>query len=169
MSDSSLFGLVLFLKVSTLNSLRGCWRSTAIAAWGSISIEIEVAPPCLNLCDPIGCSLSRSSIHGIFQARVLEWVAISFSRGSSRPRDRSWVSRIVKADALLSEPPGKSSRSIGVSQIHNLSINCRVLNCCTCHFQSCSPFFDYFGFLCLQASSESNVCPDTRGQRWPLI
>ena len=41
------------------------------------------------------CSLPRSSIHGIFQARVLEWVAISFSRGSSQSRDRTWVSRIV--------------------------------------------------------------------------
>ena len=36
--------------------------------------------------------ISISSIHGIFQARVLEWIAISFSRGSSRPRNRSWVS-----------------------------------------------------------------------------
>ena len=41
------------------------------------------------------CSLPRSSICGIFQARVLEWVAISFSRGSSQPRDRTWVSCIV--------------------------------------------------------------------------
>ena len=41
------------------------------------------------------CSLPGSSVHGIFQARVLEWVAISFSRGSSRPRDRTWVSRVV--------------------------------------------------------------------------
>ena len=41
------------------------------------------------------CSLPCSSTHGIFQARVLEWVAISFSRGSSRPRDRTWVSHIV--------------------------------------------------------------------------
>ena len=41
------------------------------------------------------CSLPGSSINGIFQARVLEWVAISFSRGSSWPRDRTLVSRIV--------------------------------------------------------------------------
>ena len=41
------------------------------------------------------CSLPCSSIHGIFQARVLEWVAISFSRGSSRPRDRTQVSHIA--------------------------------------------------------------------------
>ena len=41
------------------------------------------------------CSLSGSSVHGIFQARVLEWIAISFSRGSSRPRNHTLVSRIA--------------------------------------------------------------------------
>ena len=41
------------------------------------------------------CSLPASSVHGIFQARVLEWIAISFSRGSSRPRDWTPVSHIV--------------------------------------------------------------------------
>ena len=49
----------------------------------------------VRLCDPIDSSLPCSSIHGIFQARVLEWVAISFSRGSSQPRDRTQVSHIV--------------------------------------------------------------------------
>ena len=57
--------------------------------------ESEVAQSRLTLCDPVDCSLPSSSVHGIFQARVLEWVAISFSRGSSRPRDRTRVSRIV--------------------------------------------------------------------------
>ena len=55
----------------------------------------EVAQSCLTLCDPMDCSLPGSSVHGIFQARILEWVAISFSRGSSWPRDRTQVSRIV--------------------------------------------------------------------------
>ena len=41
------------------------------------------------------CSLRGSSVHGIFQARILEWVAISFSRRSSQPRDRTKVSRVV--------------------------------------------------------------------------
>ena len=45
--------------------------------------ESEVTQLCLTLCNPVDCSLPGSSIHGIFQARVLEWVAISFSRGSS--------------------------------------------------------------------------------------
>ena len=49
--------------------------------------ESEVAQSCPTLCDPMECSLPGSSVHGILQARVLEWVAISFSRGSSRPRD----------------------------------------------------------------------------------
>ena len=55
----------------------------------------EVAQLCLTLCDHIDCSPPGSSAHGIFQAWILEWVAISFSRGSSRPRDRTWVSHIV--------------------------------------------------------------------------
>ena len=50
----------------------------------------------------------RTSVQGMFQARVLEWVAIAFSRGSSRPRDRTWVCHIIGTDALPSEPPGKS-------------------------------------------------------------
>ena len=45
----------------------------------------RVAQSCPTLCDPMDCSLSGSSVHGIFQARVLEWIAISFSGGSSDP------------------------------------------------------------------------------------
>ena len=56
--------------------------------------ESEVAQSCLTLCNPMDCSLPGFSVHRIFQARVLEWVAISFSRGSSQPRDWMRVSRI---------------------------------------------------------------------------
>ena len=55
----------------------------------------EGAQSCPTLCNPMVCSLQRSSIHGIFQARTLEWVAIYFSKGSSQPRDRTRVSGIV--------------------------------------------------------------------------
>ena len=55
----------------------------------------EVCQSFPTLCDPMDCSLPGFSVHGIFQARVLEWVAISFSRGSSQLRDRTWVSSIV--------------------------------------------------------------------------
>ena len=50
---------------------------------------------CQTLCDPMDCSLPGSSVHGIFQVRILEWVAISFSRGSTRPRHWTLVSCIV--------------------------------------------------------------------------
>ena len=55
----------------------------------------EIAQSCPTLCDPMDYSLPGSSVHGIFQVRVLEWGAISFSRGSSQPRDQTRVSRIV--------------------------------------------------------------------------
>ena len=57
--------------------------------------EGEVAQLCLTLCNPMDCSLPGSSVHRIFQAIVLEWIVISFSRGSSQLRDRIQVSRIV--------------------------------------------------------------------------
>ena len=57
--------------------------------------ESEVAQSYPTLCNPMDCNLPGFSVHGIFQARVLEWVAISFSRGSSHPRDRTQVSCIV--------------------------------------------------------------------------
>ena len=55
--------------------------------------ESEVAQSCLTLCEPMDHNLPGSSVHGIFQARVLEWVTISFSRGFSWARDRTQVSR----------------------------------------------------------------------------
>ena len=48
-----------------------------------------------TLCNPVDCSPPGSSVHGILQARILEWVAVSFSRGSSQPRDRTQVSCIA--------------------------------------------------------------------------
>ena len=56
---------------------------------------------CPTLCDPMDCSPPGSSVHGILQARILEWVAISFSRGSSQPRDRTWVSCIAGRHLIL--------------------------------------------------------------------
>ena len=46
---------------------------------------------CPTLCDPMDCGLPGSSLHGILQARILGWVAIVLSRGSSQSRDQTWV------------------------------------------------------------------------------
>jgi len=60
-----------------------------------IVLVVLAAQSCLTLCDPMDCSPLGSSAHGISQSRILEWVAISSSRQSSRPRDWIWVSSIA--------------------------------------------------------------------------
>ena len=79
------------IKISrkNINKLRYADDPTLMA-----KSESEVAQSCPTLCNPMDCSPPGSSIHGILQARGLEWVAISFSRGSSWPRDWTQVSRI---------------------------------------------------------------------------
>ena len=73
--------------------------SSLWAALGSLQIQHVVivhvhAQSCLTLCDSMNCILLGSSVHGIFQAGILEWVDISFSRGSSQPRDQTCASCI---------------------------------------------------------------------------
>ena len=60
--------------------------------WQKVKVkESEVIQSCPTLCDPVDCSPPGSSVHGVLQARILEWVAISFSKGSSQPTDRTQV------------------------------------------------------------------------------
>ena len=67
------------------------------------------------------CSPPGSFVHGILQARILDWVAIPFSRGSSRPRDGTW-SPSLQADSLASEPPGESlAMSLAVMLLKTLA------------------------------------------------
>ena len=68
------------------------WAGSAPWCW---SETVLVAQSCLTLCDPMDWGPPGSSVHGILKARILEWVAISFSRGSSWPRDWTWVSCIA--------------------------------------------------------------------------
>ena len=65
---------------------RKCMKTQSLSSRSLLynkKTESEVAQSCPTLCDPMGWSLPGSSVHGIFQAGILEWVAISFSRGSS--------------------------------------------------------------------------------------
>ena len=59
------------------------------------NMEVLVALSSPTVWDPVDCSLPGSSVHGILQARLPEWGAISFSRGCSQPRDQTWVSCIA--------------------------------------------------------------------------
>ena len=83
-------GMGLFIHfLSCPIDLYFCFRAGTNPYWIIVS---EVAQSCPTLCNPMDCSLSGSSVHGISQARVLEWIAISFSRGSSRPTDQTRAS-----------------------------------------------------------------------------
>ena len=73
----------------------------------NIRIRVHAKPQqsCLTLRDPMDYSPPGSSVHRILQARILEWIDIPFSRGSSRPRDRTQVTPHI---ALPAKPPGKT-------------------------------------------------------------
>ena len=75
------------------------WDDTIKYEWVSKWVK-------LLICDPMDCSPPGFWVHGILQARILEWVAVSFSRGSSQPRIQPG-SPVLLADTLTSEPPGK--------------------------------------------------------------
>ena len=91
------FGLVtnseprVFSELLTSGSLRTHVKNTN--SW-ALNNKVKLLSRS-TLCNPMDCSLPGFSVYAIFQARVLEWVAISFSRGSSRPRDQTQVSCIV--------------------------------------------------------------------------
>ena len=78
-------------------------------------VKVLVSWSWLTLCDPMDYRPPGSSVHGILHARILEWVAIPFSRRSSQPRDQTQSSG-MQADSLPSEPPGKPVVSIFISQ-----------------------------------------------------
>ena len=88
-----------------------------------------VVQSCLTLCDPMDCSPPGSSVHGILQTRILKWVAILFSRGSSQPRDQT-RSPVLQADSLPSESPGKPKCLVNAVYRSNLI---GQLSCSPCH------------------------------------
>ena len=84
----------------TLGFLKFLLRSLQNRIWIMRFLKNNLKKTILSLgcwysCNPMNCNLPGSSIHGILHARILEWVDISFSRGSSQPRDQTQVSRIA--------------------------------------------------------------------------
>ena len=74
-------------------------------------ISHSVAKLCPTLCNPVDCSPPGSSVHGISQSRILEWIPIPFSRGSSWPRDQTCVSCLA-CGFFTTVPPGKPTKVI---------------------------------------------------------
>ena len=76
--------------------------------------KVLVAHFCPTLCNPMDYSLPGSSVHGILQGRILERVAMPFSRGSSLFKDQKAGSPTLQPDSLPSKPPGKSFHVLGL-------------------------------------------------------
>ena len=85
-------------------------RMFCVFKWGSPTSSSLVVQSCPTLCDPVDCSLPGASVQEILQARILEWVAISSSRGSSRPRDQTHISCIGRR-ILTTEPHGEPTHT----------------------------------------------------------
>ena len=80
---------------SRLCLLNNPCQQICVVIMGSACMHVKSLQPCLILCNPLDYNLPGSSVHGILQARILEWGAIPFSKGSSQPRNRTRVSCIV--------------------------------------------------------------------------
>ena len=87
-------------------------------------VDVLIAQLCQTLCNLMDCSPPGSSVHGIFQVRILEWVTISFFRESSQSRDQTWVSCIALR-FVQSEPPGNTGFSQVVLMVKNTPVNAR--------------------------------------------
>ena len=93
---ASLLGMWDLNSLTRDRTLAPCIGKSNLNHWTARKVpcccSCSVAQSCLTLCEPVDCSPPGSSVHGISQARILEWVAISSCRGSSRPRDPTHVS-----------------------------------------------------------------------------
>ena len=89
-----------------------------------------------TLCDPMDCSLPGSSVHGILQARILEWVAIPFSRGSSQSRDQTQVSCIAGRASPIKQECWKDGAGTPWSPVNHDGRCCFLF---FCHLLSSSP------------------------------
>ena len=105
----------------------------AVSSWGTHSasfftfpicfqmpVKVKIAQSCPTLCYPMDCT-----VHGIFQARILEWVAIPFSRGSSQPRDQTQISRT--AGRFFTSWATREALSLSFATLNSLAASCVVV------------------------------------------
>ena len=119
-------------------------------------IVFSVAQSCPTLCNPMNCSQTDSLVQGIFQARTLEWVAISYSKGSSWPRDQTWVSfvscigRQILCHCATWESHGWTEEPGGLQSMGStnwLSMHAHISSLEKCLFKSNS-LFDWLFVFC---------------------
>ena len=94
-TQSSKVGICLMEMIKLVNKIKSIYRTLPESPGLTNNVYVLIAQLCPTLCDPIDCSPPGSSVHGILQARTLEWIAIPFSRISSWPRNWTPVSYIA--------------------------------------------------------------------------
>ena len=122
-----------------------------------------VAQSCLTLCDSVDCGPPGSSAHGILQARILVWVAMSFSRGSSRPRDLTHISYVSCIDRRILY----HQCHLGIP--HRNAVLCLVTQSCPtlCDSMNSSlPGFSVHGILQARILKQVAI-PSSRGSSQP--
>ena len=105
------YSCILFSLIKIFHYTKIQQRTTLLKYWMHLDLLFLfffISTLCLHaqqcsstLCDPMDCSPPGSSVHGILQARILEWVAVSFSRGSSQLRDRTRISYFLHCRRIL--------------------------------------------------------------------
>ena len=125
-----------------------------IIVWHATHVCVLVAQLCSTLCSPMGCSPPGSSVCGILQTRILEWVAMSFSRGSSWPRDQTQVSLPHCRQTLycLSHPGSPATRR----ETSNGSMSALSHRVCFC-------------FLTLFLLHKLSLCSCNLSQMWMVL
>ena len=122
-----------------------------------------VAQSCLTFCNPMDCSWPGFSDDGILKARILEWVAIPFSRGSSWPKDQTWVSCTIGRFLIIWATRRRSDLA---GEVFHLLVGGRPVNnayydwaSAYCPFNSVNLCFMYFKLLWVHTPGKGNGHP----------
>ena len=151
------FWILSFKPTFSLSSFTFIKKLFSSSSLSAISEKSEVAQSCPSLYDPMDFSLLRSSIHGIFQATVLEWVAISFSRGSSQPRDQTKDDVICTSKVIDISPGNLDSPCKSSSPAFHMMYSAYKLNKHSDNDTALTDSFSYLQPVCCSMSS-SNCC-----------
>ena len=103
-----------------VNTQQNCFTSLHFGC-----VHAQLLQSCPTLCNPMDCSLPGPSVHGILQARILEWVAMPSSRGSSQPKDEptSPASPALAGRFFTAEPPGKPKCTLSPNIIWHIKFS----------------------------------------------
>ena len=93
-----------------------CIISMTLKEKDGVKVKVLVIQLCSTVCNPKDCRLPGSTVHGILQARILEWVTVPFSRGSSWPMNQTWVPHIASGDVLLASFTIWATREIPIGR-----------------------------------------------------